>query len=197
MTENKGKLHNACCYLSGPMEYVADHGVIWRRKFIQLTKDANLRIDFIDPTNKPGGKDIKIGENKEFQAALQREGKFKELQDYVDSYRRYDLRFVDLSDFLIAVIDPTIPMWGTSNEIYEAERQHKPIFLIIEGGMYKLPRWLFGVVDVGDDPLHPCNVFESLEALIERLKALDSDDSPMSNKWVLVRNYIEQHRVET
>lgn len=133
-----GKLSNACAYLSGPMEFVADHGVGWRRKFIEMIEKANLNIDCIDPTNKPGDEDMKIGENKEFQIKLQSEGKFLQLQSYVKAFRRYDLRFVDISDFLVAVIDPTIPQWGTSNEIYEAERQHKPIFFIIEGGLSKV-----------------------------------------------------------
>lgn len=198
MTEIKtGKLDNACVYLSGAMEFVADHGVGWRRHFISLVKEANLKIDIIDPTNKPGGEDVKIGENKELQIQLQREGRFAELQEYVSSYRRYDLRFVDLSDFLIAVIDPKIPQWGTSNEIYEAERQHKPIFFVIEGGMHNLPRWLFDVIDVGDDPSCPCNVYETIEGVVETLKELNSGVRPMNKKWVLVRNHIERNREYT
>jgi nucleoside 2-deoxyribosyltransferase len=194
---HKGKLEGACCYLSGPMEFVADHGVEWRRKFIRLSKEAGLKIDYIDPTNKPGGQDVKIGENKEYQATLQREGKWHMLKNYVQSYRRYDLRFVDLSDFLVAVIDPTIPQWGTSNEIYVAETQHKPTFFIIEGGLAKLPRWLFGVVDLDNEILSTrCNVFDSVEAVISELVELDTGSLPMTNEWVLVRKHIERARMD-
>ena len=49
-----GKLDGACGYLSGSMEYAKDHGVEWRRKFVSLVAEAKLKIDLIDPTNKPG-----------------------------------------------------------------------------------------------------------------------------------------------
>lgn len=190
-----GELDYAVCYLSGPMEFVADHGVEWRRKFIKLIKEAGLKIDCIDPTNKPGAENIKIGENKQHQVQLQQQGRWKELQDYVKSYRRYDLRFVDLSDFLIALIDPSVPQWGTSNEIYAAELQHKPRFFICDGGLKNLPRWLFDVIDL-DDPKtgKRCNVFGSVEEVVQELIDIDCGKIPMNDKWVLVRKYIEHTR---
>lgn len=194
-----GKLDGACGYLSGPMEFVADHGVEWRRKFIQMVKDAGLNIDLIDPTDKPGDESIKIGENKTVQVELQRQGRFKELQEYVHEYRRYDLRFVDISDFLVTVIDPRVPQWGTGNEVYVAEMQHKPNFFICEGGLYNLPRWLFDVIDrIEDDSkdtLKECNVYENLEEVVAELLALNSGQKPLNNEWVLVRKDIEQRRL--
>lgn len=192
---SEGKLDGACCYLSGPMEFVADHGVEWRRKFVRLAKEAKLKIDFLDPTNKPGGEDIKIGENKEHQAKLQKEGKWVELRNYVHQYRRYDLRFVDYSDFLVVVVDPTVPQWGTSNEVYVSEMQHKPVFFIVEGGMYNLPRWLFDVVDVDDYYKGTqCNVFSSVEEVIEHLVELNDGRRHMDDRWVLVRKFLERAR---
>jgi len=191
-----GKLERAVAYLSGPMEFVADHGVEWRRKFIELLKKKNLKIDCIDPTNKPGGQDIKIGENKEEQVRLQQEGKWLQLRDYVRSYRRYDLRFVDISDFLVVVVDPRVPQWGTSNEVYFAEMQHKPMFFICDGGLYNLPRWLFDVVDIQDHNGTRCNVFQSVEEVVQELVGIDMGDIPMTDEWVLVRKFIEHQRQE-
>jgi hypothetical protein len=117
------------------------------------------------------------------------------LKKYVHAYRRFDLRFVDISDFLIAAIDPGIPQWGTSNEVYEAERQHKPIFFIVEGGLSVLPRWLFDLVDLNDEQSGTrCNVFQTVEEVVEELVALDNGDLPMRDKWVLVRKHIERSR---
>lgn len=193
-----GKLAKSLCYLSGPMEFVSDHGIIWRRKFIQASKDAGLEIDFIDPTNKPGGKSVSIEENKELQARLKSEGRFQELKKYVNCYRRHDLRYVDNSDFIVAVINPDIPSWGTANEIYMAEAQHKPTFFIIEGGMYKLPNWLFGVIDLEDKPNEKrSNVFETLEDVIDELVQINHGFIPMSDEWVLVRKHIEELRSES
>ena len=191
----KGKLDGACCYLSGPMEFVADHGVEWRRKFIRLSHEAGLKLDFIDPTNKPGDENAKIGEDKGYQTRLKEAGRWRELKEYVEGYRRLDLRYVDLSDCIVAVVDPRVPQWGTSNEVYFAEMQHKPTFFICEGGLKNLPNWLFAVIDL-DDPLEDkrCNVFGSVEEVIEELIDIDSGIAPMNNEWVLVRKFLEQQR---
>lgn len=191
-----GKLDYAVSYLSGPMEFVADHGVEWRRKFIQLLKEKNLKIDCIDPTNKPGGKNVRIGENKDEQIKLQKEGRWKELKDYVHSYRRYDLRFVDISDFLVVVVDPSVPQWGTSNEVYFAEMQHKPMFFICDGGLANLPRWLFDVIEINEENGNRCNVFQNVEEVVQELVAIDSGEIPMSDEWVLIRKFIERQRIE-
>lgn len=190
-----GRLAGACCYLSGPMEFAADNGISWRRKFIDLAYESGLNIDFIDPTNKPGSSDMKFGEDKEYQINLQQTGRFMELKNYVANYRRFDLRFVDLSDFLVAVIDPTIHMCGTYNEIFLAEQQHKPMFFICEGGLKKLPRWLFDVIDLTDSKKGTtCNVFDNLYEVIHQLKLLNNGTVELSDKWVLIRKYVEQFR---
>lgn len=191
---NKGKLDGAWAYLSGAMEFVADNGVGWRRKFISLAVEAGLDIVSIDPTNKPGD-GPQAGEDKEHQIRLQKEGRWAELQKYVGGYRRLDLRYVDLSDFLVAFIDPSVPQWGTADEIYFAESQHKPMFFIIEGGLARLPRWLFDVIDIEDEKTgRRCNVFETVEDVIDELVFYDNGLTPMSDDWVLIRKHIEKER---
>jgi hypothetical protein len=182
-----GKLSKAVGYLSGAMEFVADHGIEWRRKFIRLVRESSLDIDFIDPTDKPGPDDMHIGENQQYQIQLQKMGKFNELKKYVHKYRHYDLRFVDISDFLVALIDPSIPQWGTSNEIYLSEEQHKPLFIICDGGLYNLPRWLFDVVELNQ-------VFENIEDVVEQLIMLDNGELELDEGWILVRKHIEDNR---
>lgn len=192
-----GVLDDAVGYLSGPMEFVRDHGIEWRRKFIRLVREAELKIDLIDPTNKPGET---AGEDPGYQVMLQREGRFKELQAYVGNYRHYDLRYTDISDFLIVVVDPTIPQWGTSNETYVAEMQKKPTFFIVDGGLYNLPRWLFDVIDKisSANPIkagEQANVYESVEEVIAELVTLDSGIKRLSYEWVLVRKVLAQQRI--
>lgn len=194
-----GKLDGALGYLSGSMENVDDNGVGWRREIIDLINKSNLKIDLIDPTNKPGDESFKIGEEKDFQIKMQREGKFKKLQKYVSSYRRFDLRAVDYSDFLITSINLNVPQWGTGNEVTLAELQHKPNFFICEGSLFNLPRWLFDVIDKIDadnaqDAMRQCNVFNSIEEVVEELIRLDSGTKPLSDKWILIRNHIENCR---
>jgi len=190
--KNEGKLDESLCYLSGPMEYAKDNGVIWRRKFIKLCQQKGLQIKFIDPTNKPGKEDSLIEEDKKTQIELQETGQFLKLKQYVSAYRRADLRFVDISDFLVALVDPNVHMCGTYNEIFTAEQQHKPIFFVCEGGLKKLPRWLFGVIDLDDVSKNKrCNVFENFEQVIEELEKINNGTLEMSHEWVLIRKYLE------
>lgn len=188
--KKKGILDKACAYLSGPMEFAADHGIEWRRKFIKLSKEAGLKLDIIDPTDKPGGQEVKIDEDKKYQLKLKKEGKWKDLKKYVKKYRRYDLRYVDYSDFLVVVVDPRIPQWGTANEVYVAESLHRPIFFICDGGMENMPNWLFAVIDIKPR----CNVFSSVEEVIKELCGIDDGSIPVSDEWVLIRKHIEDSR---
>lgn len=180
-----GKLDQAILYLCAAMDNVPDHGVGWRRRFIALSEQAGLKVDYIDPTDKPGPPEMKIGEEKGHQERLQREGRFEELRDYVSRYRRFDLRSCDYMDALVSHIDPRVPSWGTPNEIYVAETAHKPRFCIVEGGLYRLPKWLFDVF-----PLE--NVFSTLEECVQRLVDLDSGKVPLSDEWVLIRQYLSR-----
>jgi hypothetical protein len=177
------KLDQATCYLSGSIEAAKDGGVSWRQDFIKSIENANLKIQCIDPTNKPGDPSMKIGENKEYQNQLQANGRFEELQQYVTNYRRFDLRFTDISDFIVAAIDPSLHLCGTYDEVFLAERQKKPRFAICKGGLYKLPRWLFGVFKLED-------VFEDINGVIERLVQLNNGTYLMDDRWVLIRKYL-------
>lgn len=196
-----GLLDQACCYLSGAMEFVEDNGVSWRRYIIHRCWEEGLQIDFIDPTDKPAGEDIMIDENKAIQENFQKNGRFKELQNIVKSYRHWDLRFCDNADFQITMINTKVPQWGTANEVFCNEADRKPAFFICEDSLYKLPRWLFGVIDKieDDDPqevLKKINVYQSVDHVIEELKLLDSGKKPLSKKWVLVRKNIEMRRAQ-
>lgn len=186
-----GKLDYALGYLSGPMDYVADHGVEWRRKFISLIHEAKLDIDLIDPTNKPGD-EMNIGEDKTLQTNFKSQKKWKELAEYVGEYRRYDLRYVDYSDFLVVVVDPRVPQWGTSNEVYFAEMQHKPIFFICDGGLENFPNWLYDLLEFEND--QPINIFQKPEEVVDLLVQMDRGEKKLSKQWVLVRKHIENTR---
>ncbi len=178
-----GRLKDIHIYMSGAMEYVADAGVEWRLKFRDLSDHAGLMIKFIDPTNKPGDKPELAAESKQHQENLQLTGRFEELRSFVHDYRRKDLRFVDLSDAVVVLISPGVPQWGTANELYEAERQHKPILTIIPGGLYNLPRWLFDVVDFD-------LIFETVEEVVDYLVKINDQNNELDSRWVLVRKYL-------
>ncbi len=191
-----GLLNGSCCYLSGPMEFVKDHGVAWRREFITKAINAGLSIEFFDPTNKPGNQ-YRFGESKDYQAQLQREGRWLELQQYVENYRHVDLRLVNISDFLIVLVDPEVHMCGTYDEVFLAKREHKPMFFLCKGGLYTLPRWLFDIITLeqkivdGKETI-VSNVYTSLDDIIAELVKLNSGEKPLNRDWVLVRNVVSE-----
>lgn len=182
-TKRKGRLDECTIYLSGPMEFVSDAGVEWRKKIKKLIDEAGLKVKIIDPTRKPGEGDQAIAENKKYQEKLQKSGNFEELRNFVHNYRRKDLRYVDISDAIIVVIDKNVYQCGTLNELFLAEMQHKPILTICEGGLYNLPRWLFDVIDFE-------MLFESVEEVVERLVELNNQESDLDDRWVLVRKFL-------
>lgn len=175
-----GKLLGSLCYLAGPIDQASDDGVGWR-KHVRI-KCGHRGIKFIDPTDKRWGT-REIGEEKKLVRSLLDQGKFKEVQQIVHPFRREDLRSVDVSDFLIAYIDPTIHMCGTYDEIFTAEREKKPRLAFINGGRKYGPTWIFDVFDVDD-------MFDSVDELIDRVIALDEGTYPMDDRWVLFRNYL-------
>lgn len=196
-----GILRGSICYLSGAIEYAPDHGVSWRQDFIQKAKAAKLGILCLDPTNKPeieGWDSILKGhlrEDQQYQQQLQGNGEFKELQRYVSGYRRLDLRLVDYSDFLVVAVNPTIPQWGTANEVYMAESQHKPIFFVGPSGEI-FPRWLFDILDITEED-YIRNLFLSVDHLIEHLCKINNGEIKINDEWVLIRQALEKIRQES
>lgn len=181
--KKRGRLDGCVVYLSGPMEYVADAGVGWRKEFRRLIEEAGVNIKIIDPTRKPGEPESMIAEAKSYQEMLQKSGRFEELRAFVHDYRRKDLRFVDISDVMVVVIDRNTYQCGTLNEVFLAEMQHKPILTICSGGLYELPRWLFDVLDLS-------LVFTSVEDVVEELISINQQPEELDARWVLVRKHL-------
>jgi hypothetical protein len=174
-----GLLSGAIMYLAGPIDNASDDGRGWRQELIDSS--ADLKIKFIDPTNKPSSCQREVGEEKLLLQSLKRAGHFARVAAFVKEFRREDLRFVDISDALIAYVDPDIHLCGTYDEIFMAERQHKPRFLIIKGGRVRCPNWLFDVFDIND-------MFDSVAECRKRLIEIDNGQCPMDDEWVLIRH---------
>lgn len=184
-------LNGAVCYLSGAMEFVEDDGIGWRQEFTEKSYKANLNLSILDPTNKPKHISTTTSEDKNLQIKLQQEGKFKQLQLFVSDYRKKDLQLVNLSNFLVTMIHPSVPQWGTANEIYLAESQSKPNFIICPGGLSNLPRWLFDVVgkihtDYLPDAMHQANVYDSIDSVIDELLKINSGEILMNDDWLIL-----------
>jgi hypothetical protein len=173
-------LDGAVCYMIGAIDHAKDDGVGWRVELKNKAKAAGLNICWIDPCDKPTGGITEIGQEKNHIKRLRAEGKYDELTDAMKQIRRQDLRFVDLSDFVVFKLDPSVPTYGSLDEIYTAEDQHKPMYMVVEGGKNNLPFWLWAVVDHNE-------VFSNLDELVEHLVSVNRSDLSQDKRWVLIR----------
>ena len=132
------------CYLCGPMDFAKDGGVEWRHKVQQELKD--LEIIWLDPTCKPTEEAVEDLENRQLRVREKEAGHFDAVAALMSSIRKVDLRLVDLADFLIVHLDTDVYSVGTYNELFEADRQSKPIVIHMQQGKTHLPDWLFATI---------------------------------------------------
>jgi hypothetical protein len=180
-----GKLKEAICYLSGPIDKAKDLGKGWRIEFIE--KAGHLGMKIIDPCNKPASFVHEVTGDVRTVSKMREEGKWEELQKFVKKFRREDLRFTDVSDFLVVYIDPDVPSYGTLDELFTAEDQKKPLLCIVKGGISCLPTWLFGVFRLEE-------VFSTVDECIEHLNKVDSGKINIEEdrRWVLFRKELRR-----
>lgn len=172
-----GILNKTKCYLAGAMEY--ENGEVWRNNAEQSL--ISLGIKCLNPYKKPFI--LKNNEDDESRKLLRKwmiDGDFDRVSSYMKSVRNDDLRCCDLVDFAICYINPTIPSWGTAEEITTLNREKKPIFIIIEGGKNKCPLWIMGMIN------HKY-IYNSLEDVLEMIKKIDNLSVEIdSERWQLL-----------
>lgn len=160
-------------YLAGNIEFTKN-AFEWRQKLTDDLKGFGIKV--LDPT-KPCFRD-QLKEDVETMAELDKmreAGDFKPLQKFMKEVVRRDLRLIDISDFVIFRIEPSKPTFGTIHELIVALNQRKPC-LIITKDKKKLPRWLFGIIDLD-------LVFESDILLIEYLRKIHKGKIKINDKY--------------
>ena len=180
ISKKHGKLYKTRAYLIGSMEF-AD-GRSWRDK---VQKELYGRgIVFFNPYSKPFIDDTPEDETSRAEMLHWREqGQYDILAQRMKKVRSDDLRCIDLSDWLIAVIKPTVASWGSGEEIPTAVREKKPIFIVIDDpqGIKACPLWFFGVVP------HKY-IYSSIEEALNTIKAIDDGTIRLSSdRWHLLK----------
>lgn len=171
-------LEGAIGYLAGAITYANDDGVSWRTELKDKAQSLIPKVKFFDPTNKPPGLGSEIGFEKNTIQQWKREGKYDLVVKGVKKYRRLDLRMVDNSNFLIIHIDLDKYTVGSHDEMFLAERQKKPIFVIINQGKSMAPDWIFAITK------HEY-IFNNINDCIGYLRKLNSGEIALDDKWVL------------
>lgn len=179
----KGVLDGAICYLAGPIDQAEDSGTGYRRDIIAKSREHNINIKYLDPTNKLDGLKGEVGDEQDRIKRYRERGRWKDLTDFMKLIVRADLRQVDISDFIIAKIDKRIHMCGTYHEIVVADIEKKPVLLIIEGGKKMAPSWLFGILE------HEF-MFDNEDECVKYLDKVNRGEVELNDKWILIRKQL-------
>lgn len=136
-------------YLSGGMEYKKNLGTVWRD---WLTEQLQLlHHDAINPVKLEMAEeeDEDNTSRQPIQARLtelKMEGKLNEVRKLVrKTLFRKDMFAIQLADAIVVFYDESVQKGaGTLSEAWEAFREGRPVYLVTEFPMEKVPTWLIG-----------------------------------------------------
>ena len=174
-----GLLYKTKVYLVGSMQYVAD-GRTWRSEMTtELTK---LGVTVFDPYIKPFVDDVK--EDESVRAALKehmQKGELDIVADRMKKVRNFDLRLCDLSDFIIAHINPAVASWGSAEELVTSCRMKKPTFISVEGGRNACPLWILGMFPTK-------YIYNNTREILTMINKIDTGEKAIdSDRWKLLK----------
>jgi nucleoside 2-deoxyribosyltransferase len=118
------------------------------------------------------------GWNKELKERLQNPSHWDFVHEEAKKIRNRDLCQVDISTFIVAVLNPDKPTFGTTDEIITAKRACKPVFLVIpDKGYSGIPIWLASY-------FKPNWVYSSIDEVIQELYRINNSPvEDLNNKY--------------
>lgn len=181
------RLRGLRCYLAGPMEFADDYGAGWRDEMGEFLESLGvIVINPIKTTHKNGLTEVDLVRNIKEAKETQ---DYEQLTQIARDIRTLDLRFVDVSDFIIGRVNQNIKMCGTWEELFTANRQKKPILLNWEGGKDNASTWILGTIDHND-------IYDNWEDIKNYLIQIDNGSLvPQNKRWVFLHEHI--HHGET
>jgi hypothetical protein len=141
------RLTGHTAYLAGPIDKSEDFGRGWRESISKFL--WGLGVGVFNPCDKPIDNQY-IDEDDGFVGGMNRlktDGHFDKLSKGMQEVVRLDLKMVDLSNFIILHVDPSVHMCGSYTEMTYGCLQRKPIIVHCPIGKSKVPNWMFGLCD--------------------------------------------------
>lgn len=178
-------LQDSLCYLIGAIDNLSDCGTGWRQQFITKCRDKNLKIKFLDPTNKITGLTTESYQEQKSIRQLKEEQKWDDLRLFMRQIVREDHRSIDYSDFVVFYIHPNTHTCGSYFELQSVLTEKKPYFIVVDGGKKNIPAWLFGICDHN-------YFYSSLDEVVNELALLNSGEKTLSERWVLIRKQLRE-----
>ncbi len=174
-----GLLHKTKTYLVGAMQY--QNGRSWREEI--TPKLEQLGVTVFNPYKKPFIDDV--AEDEEARKRLGEwmvNSEFDLVAERMKAVRNFDLRLCDLSDFIIAHINPSVASWGSAEELVTSCRMKKPTFISVEGGKNKCPLWIMGMFP------HKY-IYNNPDEIVDMIQRIDKLDKPIdSDRWKLLKS---------
>ena len=174
-----GLLYKTKCTVIGPMQYTDGRSI---REYLS-EQFGKYNITLYDHYHKPFIKAIEEDESvrSNFKIWLENE-EYDKLSEQ-RNIRTFDLKLIDISDFIIMIFDPQVPTIGSWEEFFWANRLKKPIFFVNIKGKKTTPYWIFWTIP------HKY-IYSSVEEMLQRIQDIDSGKHPIDNdRWKLLREF--------
>ena len=136
-------LKNTRCYLIGAMDRT-ENGRQWRETMQNFLESMGVQV--FNPYSKPTDRAIENAETLNLRKKFVEEENWDKVSRIMKEIRRYDLRMVDLSDFVVVYLNMDDKPFGTIYEMNLANQQRKPVLVVSEGGKKNAPLWLFAEI---------------------------------------------------
>lgn len=170
-------LKGTTCTVIGAMQYSDGRGIRERLK----EEFGKHGIIMYDHYNKPFVEAVR--EDETYRANFK---KWIEEEDYdklagEKNIRTFDLKLIDISDFIVFVFDPNVLTCGSWEEFFWANRMKKPIFFVNTAGKKKTPTWVFWTIP------HKY-IYSSVEEMLKKIEDIDTGKHPIDNdRWKLLK----------
>ena len=174
---NKNILNKTKCTVIGPMQYADGRSI---RTYL-AEKLSEYGITVFNHYNKPF-----INAVEEDETARANFKSMLENEDYdnlaaANNIRTFDLKLIDISDFIIFTYDPDVITCGAWEEFFWANRMKKPIFFVNSKGKKRTPFWVFWTIP------HKY-IYDSVEDALKVIGDIDSGAHPIdSERWKLLK----------
>lgn len=143
------RLKNQSVYVAGPLDSLVDinDGIKWRNNLKPFFDSINVKVN--DPCDKPCQRADEINHPREVRQQYYQNKEWDKLSKLYKEIIKVDLRLVDQSTILVALLDmsPEIKLTGTIHEIVLSSQQRKNIFIVCPQGLQKIPPWWYGLLD--------------------------------------------------
>lgn len=174
-----GRLHGHSTYLCGPIDRCPDGGKTWRQQAKAALSAMGVVVN--DPLDKPYESGLEADDNRAERAGWKGRGDYDRFSGVMREVRAIDLHMVDESKSLIVHLNMDIPMCGTWEEAFWANRLKRPILVFCPQGKQAIPDWCFGTFP------HRY-FFGSLDEVLQLYRDIDSGRyDPKDRRWVFRR----------